>query len=563
MKRILSVVETLSLSVWNSTFYRHLLFFVASFFVIGSMGYYFGSFDQVVHIPFLKKFADPSLFPNDYFLDLRQYHYSFFWFFFIPLYRAGILEISMFIIYGIAIYLTFWALWGLSKTLFNNPVTSFLTVLTFSMPHLSFAAFPIFEFSLLNRTFVLPFLLIAINLYLKKKYIFSFLILGLMYNLHVISVNFVLFFFIFDSIIRIKRIGVRRLLVHLIFFIIAALPVLIWKFNSTPVGFAADWNWFLTMSNGMLEHLFYFNSQFYLSLLTLGGISLLILFFIAKRNISNQFNSVITNFIYAAIVVLCAVYITSTFYPSVIIIQSQIIRVGLYVLLFSYLYFIEYSVKLVKNNKISLFYFSILLIALIFSLSPLILLSIWLVLKFIRSKYAYLISIILLGGFLSFIFYLILKLGLWKPEIHIFPTQGALYDVELWAKNNTQKDAIFITPPHGWWLYSPEWRVVAERSTVVTLYDLLEIAFAPDYINLWKNRFQDIAPGAMEKFNGNVFENFKITKQAYYSLTTNDFKRLAKKYNVSYLLVEKQYTYDLPVVYNNNHYTLYKLNPSF
>lgn len=563
MKRILSFIQILPFSIWNSILYQQLLYVVASFFVIYSMGYYFGTFDQAVHIPFLKKMADPSLFPNDYFLNLRQYHYSFFWFFFIPLYQAGVLEVSMFVIYVITIYLTFWAIWSLSKTLFNNPLTSFLTVLIFSMPHLSFAAFPLFEFSLLNRTFVLPFLLIAINLYLKKNYILSFLILGLMYNLHVISVNFVLFLFIFDSLIQIKKIGVRKLLIHLLFFILAALPVLIWKFNSTPIGLAADWDWFLIISKGMLEHLFYFNSQFYLSLLTLGGISLLILFFIAKRNISNQFNPVITNFMYAAILVLCAVFITSTFYPSVIIIQSQIIRVGLYALLFSYLYFIEYCVALLKNNKISLLYFLILLVALIFSLSPLILLSLWLVLKMIRGRYAYLISFVLLGGFLSILFYLIVKLGVWKPEIHIFPVQGAQYDVEIWAKNNTPKDAIFITPPHSWWLYSPEWRIVAERSTVVTLYDQLELAFAPNYIDLWKSRFQDIAPGAMEKFNGNVFESLTITKQAYYALTTNDFKRLAKKYNASYLLVEKQHTYDLPVVYENSDYILYKLNPSF
>lgn len=563
MKRFFSLIQVLSSSVWSSTFYRQLFFFATTVFVICSMGYYFGSFDQVVHLPFLKKFADPSLFPNDYFLNLRQYHYSFFWFFFIPLYRAGVLEISMFIIYAMVIHLTFWALWSLSKTLFNKPLTSFLTVLVFSMPHLSFAAFPLFEFSLLNRTFVLPFLLIAINLYLKKKYILSFLILGLMYNLHVISVNFVLFLFIFDSIIRIKKIGVRRLLIDLIFFVLAALPVLIWKFNSTPVGFAADWDWFYTISSGMLKHLFYFNSQFYLLLLTLGGISLFILFFIAKRNISNQFNPVITNFMYAAILVLCMVFITSTFYPSVIIIQSQIIRVGLYILLFSYLYFIEYSVAILKDNKISLLHFLVMLIALVFSLSPLILLSVWIVLRMIRGTYASAISLIMLGGFLSFLFYLIFKLGVWKPEIHIFPVQGAQYDMEVWAKNNTRKDAIFITPPHDWWLYSPEWRAVAERSTVVTLYDQLELAFAPDYTGLWKSRFRDIAPGAMEKFNGNVFENLTITKQAYYALTTSDFRRLAKKYNASYLLVEKQYTYDLPVVYENSDYVLYKLTPSF
>ena len=43
-------------------------------------GYHFGTFDQVIHIAFLEKTADPALFPGDAFLNLRQYTFSFFWF---------------------------------------------------------------------------------------------------------------------------------------------------------------------------------------------------------------------------------------------------------------------------------------------------------------------------------------------------------------------------------------------------------------------------------------------------------------------------------------------------
>ena len=74
---------------------RQLLFAGATLFTIFFVGYHFGTFDQAVHIPFLKKYADPTLYPGDRFLDLRLQHNSYFWFFFLPFYRLGILDRSV------------------------------------------------------------------------------------------------------------------------------------------------------------------------------------------------------------------------------------------------------------------------------------------------------------------------------------------------------------------------------------------------------------------------------------------------------------------------------------
>ena len=197
---MIKFIKKLSLLIWNNSLYQYIFFTFTTTITVILMGYYFGSFDQAIHIPFLKKYADPTLYPNDPFFELSKYHYSFFWFMFLPFYRIGILEITMFFIHIAITFFTFWSIYRLSKTLFNNPLTSFLSTIAFVFPHIGFAGFPVFEFSLLNRTFVLPFLLLAIDYYLKRKYVFAYLILGLMYNLHIISVNFVLAMFLFDSI---------------------------------------------------------------------------------------------------------------------------------------------------------------------------------------------------------------------------------------------------------------------------------------------------------------------------------------------------------------------------
>jgi hypothetical protein len=176
----------------DSKIYRHLLFLFATIVSICFIGYYFGTSDQVSHIPYLKKEIYPFLFPNDKYFDLRFTHYSYFWMIFKPFLLSGRLEITMFFTHIIATYITFWAVWNLSKTLFNNTLVSMLSVIAFIIPHIGFGGFPIIEFNLVNRTVVLPFLIIAVSLFLKKRYYLTFILLGILYNFHVLSVNFIL-----------------------------------------------------------------------------------------------------------------------------------------------------------------------------------------------------------------------------------------------------------------------------------------------------------------------------------------------------------------------------------
>ena len=51
---------------------RCLFILTAALLSILLIGYHFGTFDQNVHIPFLKATADPSLYPGDAFVALRD-----------------------------------------------------------------------------------------------------------------------------------------------------------------------------------------------------------------------------------------------------------------------------------------------------------------------------------------------------------------------------------------------------------------------------------------------------------------------------------------------------------
>ena len=113
---------------------QHLLFLAATVVTVLFVGYHFGTFDQTIHIPFLKKYVDPSLYPGDPFLELRLQHYSYFWFLFRPFYRAGVLEITLFIAHCAATYGTFWAVYGLSRTLFRNDLAALGRTLNDPLP---------------------------------------------------------------------------------------------------------------------------------------------------------------------------------------------------------------------------------------------------------------------------------------------------------------------------------------------------------------------------------------------------------------------------------------------
>ncbi len=560
----MSPLHKLAHYIGQSTFRKHLFFIIATLLTLSFAGYYFGTFDQASHLPFFKKYIDSTLYPGDRFIDLRFIHYSYFWFLFEPFYRLGLLEVSMFVVHVVIIYMTIWAIWRLSFTLFKNELVSLLSVVVFILPHISFGGFTVFEFSLVNRTFVLPFLLWALDLYLRRKYYLAFFILGIMFNFHILSVNFVLFMMVFDYILQLKRKdGWKNITLSMILFIVGALPVLIWKLQSHTSDFGLHPDWFSLLSRGFLNHLFYpFSFHPYILFMAVGGISTIFIFFIARRFApSPKYNQEITNFVYAILVILLIETVTALWFPLDVIIESQIIRVSIFLTLFSYFYLTSYVIKKVQLNKLTKLDTLLLVIALFFSFSPFIALIVIVQqeLASLKSLWIALSTLLVTIVFIAGILIVAYQINIWRPGIHVFAEHSTWYEAQLWARDNTPKSTLFITPPYLWWFYSLDWRVVSERSTVSTLAELLEAAFSPQYIDYWRLRFGAVAPGAIDQFRGDTFANFKITKKAFSQLTLKNLKSISNRFNASYLVVERPQQYPLRVAYENRDFIIYNL----
>jgi hypothetical protein len=546
---------------------RQGLFLAAALFSIVMVGYHFGTFDQSVHLPFLKAIANPSLYANDPFIVLGKDQFSFFWYLFLPFLKLGILEPVMFLVHLLGTSLFFMAIWNLAMTLFGEPLAALFSVLCFIAPHTGFVGFPVIEFSLLSRTLVLPFLLFAVNNFLRQRYGSAFLILGLIYNLNLLMTNFVLIFLIFSSLVEIRRIGWKKLVYGLGLFFVGALPVLIWKFRSgTGIDLSLRSEWFSAVTRGVLYQVFNIFSLTPFMLLTLGGISCIALFLVARKNYrSNAHSRQITHFMAALIGIMVFHVITTYWLPLTSIIQMQFSRASIFILIFAYICFAGDLIKEYLSKRITGGNMLLVTGCLFLSLSPTIPLIAW----GIYRKYPTLFKerSLAVGAILA-IMTAIYSLGftsinLWKPGIQIYARPSAWLDVQNWAKNNTAKDAMFITPPQEVGLYQPDWRVFSERGTVASLYDLFEIALKPEYYPIWKPRFQSLAPGALEKFQDNFFENKEITRKAFNDLKKDQFLNIAAEYNATYLVTERKSDLDLPVAYENDQYSILMLNDNF
>ena len=151
------------------------------------------------------------------------------------------------------------------------------------------------------------------------------------------------------------------------------------------------------------------------------------------------------------------------------------------------------------------------------------------------------------------------QLGLWDPRVQVETPHDPWYAAQVWARDHTPKPAVFITPPHLHDLYVPGWRVYSERATVATLDDLIDIGYTPNYLAIWRPRFEAVAPGALARFHGDWMENMVPTAAAYYGLTDAQVLAVASQYGAGYLVVERPHLRPWPVAYENQAFVIYDL----
>ena len=126
-------------------------------------------------------------------------------------------------------------------------------------------------------------------------------------------------------------------------------------------------------------------------------------------------------------------------------------------------------------------------------------------------------------------------------------------DVQVWCKNNTPENTLLLTPFH-----IRGFRSFSERNIFFQYRDApLMTYYYVVYDELMKRvRMIDISikdlptPTEFQLFVKDIYQNY----------TAEDVKKLAEELPIQYIVTEYNHTLDLPEMYRNSHFTVYRLN---
>lgn len=120
---------------------------------------------------------------------------------------------------------------------------------------------------------------------------------------------------------------------------------------------------------------------------------------------------------------------------------------------------------------------------------------------------------------------------------------AAWRDVQIWARENTPVDAVFITPP-----YYYGFRVESQRTVVGEWKDGTQQYFSVPYTALWWQRMQDLhAAGASDI--------------RYNDLDATALAAIAAKYQADFVVFFIERELPFPVVYRNQWFRVYQVSP--
>jgi len=581
-------------------------------FSIALNGYYFGIGDHSIQIPFMKAYDNPSLYPNDLLLTQIPYYYTFFYYILALFIKYIEIETLFFVTFFISRFLMYFAIFILASHLFESEKTAYISTLLFFLPQPMLAC-GLFDSYMLARGFVFPFLLFSILLFLKQKYVYAFLLTGIMFNLHGMSASLVLFMFMFYFLLNFKRVDKIDMLKSISVFLLCAFPLLLWRFQMPSCSiFYADPEWVNILRIRVPHHIFplSWSIQRWFGFLLISV--LMISSFKYKPRLRNH-KTILTFSL--AILIMCMLGIIFTeLVPLAIVINVQLLRSTRFFTIFAIIYISNYLIalsdgdltqKLISTGIFtSLFLgiskfvglFFLLLISLrvkeklprvrklIIALSFIGFVSVALIsifpdiVSFPSLSKILSVELITFGEFiLIFIFLFSLALGrlkdLFEPQaLRKIVVFGFITILLLMSATNVyirstrdqglQEDWVDVqlwcknnTPKDSFFIVPPYFmgfRVYSERSILGDWKDGGVSNFNPAFAIKWWERMRDL---------GYTQENYKkYGKKEYNSLTEFEFEKLAKKYNATHVIVEKPKELNFTLSYENGYFRIYEMN---
>ncbi len=530
----------------NKNLVTFAILLLATEFSILYQRYYFEQSDLAFFIPYVKKLAHPNLYPNDLLIETIITLFPGYLWKVIAVFHGFVnIEILMIALHIFFRFLFFLAIYLLAKLISGKQEIGYLTVFFWFTSKPS-PAYDVFSNSFVQSQFATPLLLLASYFFLKTKYFLSFLLLVPAWYAHLplalpISVIFAVVFLCtkqFNLFIK-------------YFSFLAVLILPLYAKMLTIVNKVGDYDvtWVELMRIRNSHHLFPFSwdvNQWLPSIVFF--LFFLLSYFCVKNKIQKHIRQPLTFFLFIPPFILILATIFSEIIKIPWILTFAPFHIGNIATIFPSIIIVIFLYNLCRSNNFLkaigfvlsyVFFFN--QYSLRVSLSFIILLPMYVLLVIVfknRLKLLFISLLIISTMWLPYMFY--------KNQLRIDQEYADWVKVQMWAKNNTSVNALFIVP-----ISIDGFRLYSERSILADWTDGGAGFFAPNYMKKWWERMEDLG---LTKTQYDVV----YRKYAYNYLSEVSIKNLFRKYNAHYIVVERTTGLSLSEVYKNEHFVVYK-----
>lgn len=592
-------------------------------------GYTFGTstnLDQV--LPFIQKIQNPTLYPQDPYIKTLSFFPSIYPYFISYLGRFFSLPLVHVCLYIALKYIMLLVVFNLAQYIFPQRRTGWLACFLFAFSpltntHTILGEDPLMKTMLYHTSFVGPFMLLALLLFMKRKYVLSFCLVGLMYYFNGLIANFLLVMFALASARDIKPV-IRGWVV----FILIWAPWLVWYLSVSKLSGNFSTSFLVTLQSWYPGH--YFPSQWELP--KWKDLIIVVTFFstffyqgLKRARSASQIEVFLSSiaimwfmaFVAAELIpnprlVLLQFFRSDVFFISLGLIFAAdciremldtkslphmalgglvllvLIEVGKPYLVLPVL--IVYLFSLSPHRfiyKVSLIIFLILLVCFAsvarstFSMQKILLATLFLSFLLVAkpgerpltSVRASIVSVIII--FLMMVSYI--PVFVYRIKTHDFAYQErSRHDweqLQYWVKDNTPLASVFIVPP-----YRDGFRVFSQRSPVVEWVDGSAMHWSPGFEKEWLRRIRDLGFEEYRVIPSLRFAESQMTIHlgekrvlitshpfaiqaaiTYSSLDEAKLIKLAQKYGAGYVVREDDKLQAFPLIYQNRTFRLYRI----
>ena len=485
-----------------------LLFMVLSAFAINK--YQFGIGDHCINIPYLKKFIDPNLYPNDYLVEQREFFYTFLWIGLAAIVKSSNISISsvFFTCYLVSLYFTFLGFYKLSIELFDSQVAAVVALFLFLFPDISLGGGGTLGTYLGERVVAKPVLFFSLVYFLRESYFRSYILLGIAFLIHPLSAVYIIIALSTCCLSSFRTIGIPTILKSFGILLFVASPILIWKLLHAPSSLHllyADPEWLDLLRLRSAHHLFpsaWEKDNFFRAFLT---IAVLLASF--KYRPSARHHRCI-QILLCCIGFLCvAGTIFTEIFPTAIVIQLQLFRSFKWITYIAIIYFANYFVRELTKQQSYVEKLAAVLLAVAvlynvyewkYAFCTLFLFALSIVCYEAISRYRIRKEHLIAG--ISF-FALGLSFYYHFEILPVGPVNKNWTEIQRWAKRNTELFDKFIVPPD-----QEGFRIASERTIYGDWKDGTQMFFNPDFGREWMKRMRrlgyDRRHGLRKGFDG-------------------------------------------------------------